>query len=284
MGTIDQIRRADTERASHGGRRLDGISLFADLPPAVLRKLESQCRWQAYGANDRILDRDDEGRDVYFIVRGAVQIVNYSLGGREIGLGRIGAGSYFGELAAIDGQPRSASVIALEDCLMAAMTPRSFHDLVMTHPEIATRLLRRLARVIRGCDDRIMDVSTLSATQRVLLDLLRLAERDPNGSAAWVIPRIPTHKDIAAQASTTRETVARTISQLTAEGVVERTAKGLLIPDRALLEQLATEQESERRDRRSGLDRRKLRSSVPLTDGERRRRSDRRSGDRRRDS
>ncbi len=220
--------------------RLKGVRLFLSLPSRVLAKLDQQCRWREYAADDKILDRDSEDRDVYIVVRGAVQVVNYSLSGRKVALARISAGSYFGELAAIDGQPRSASVVALEDCLVGTMQPRVFTELVSgDHPELATRLLQRLARIIRICDDRIMDLSTLGAFQRVYLELLGLAERDPAGSDSWVIWPMPAQKDIASQASTTRETVTRAISQLVADGIAERKEKSLYIRDKTRLETLA---------------------------------------------
>ncbi len=221
-------------------RRLDGIRLLSKLPPEALRVVEQRCRWREFRADVEILDRDSDDRDVYFVVRGAVQIVNYSLSGRKIALAQIEAGSYFGELAAIDGNRRSAGVVALEDCLVATMPPKVFDQMVLDHPELAMHLLQRLARIIRACDDRIMDLSTLGAVQRVYVALLGLADRDPAGSDAWVIWPMPAQREIASQASTTRETVTRAISQLVAEGVVTRKGKSLYIHDRARLENLAS--------------------------------------------
>ncbi len=227
--------------ASEHEQRLDGIHLFEALAPDELRAIERQCVWRRFGANDNILGQDSEDRDVYFVVRGTVQVVNYSTSGRKIALARIPVGSYFGELAAIDAQPRSANVIAADECLVATMTPHLFNRLVANHPELAKSLLLRLARIIRACDDRIMDLSTLCAVQRVCLELLQLASPDPGGSDGWVIWPLPTQKEIASQASTTRETVARTIGQLAAAGVVERKSKSksLYIRDRSRLEEYA---------------------------------------------
>ena len=220
-------------------RRLDGIRLLSRLSPEALSEIAQRCRWREFSTDTEILDRDSEDRDVYFVVRGGVQIVNYSLSGRKIALAKITAGGYFGELAAIDGRPRSAGVIALDDCLLATMAPAAFDQLVLDYPELAMHLLRRLARIIRACDDRIMDLSTLGAVQRVYIELLGLAERDPAGSGSWVIWPMPAQREIASQASTTRETVTRAISQLVAEGLVARKGKSLYIRDRGLLENLA---------------------------------------------
>ncbi len=220
------------------GRRFDGIRLFADLDREALGALERACHWRQYTADEKILDRDNEDRDVFFVIEGSALVVNYSQTGREIALARIAAGSYFGELAAIDGRPRSASVVALEDCLVAAMTPEAFTSLMDGNSEFSLRLLRRLARIIRTCDDRIMDLSTLGAHQRVYLELLRLVQSAAGPDGQTISP-MPAQKEIASQASTTRETVTRAISQLVADGVVERRNKSLFIRDRTRLERLA---------------------------------------------
>ena len=220
-------------------RRLDDIHLLDDLPADTLRKLESRCRWREYQPNEKIIDRFSDDRDVFFVVDGAVQILNYSYSGREIAFARIRAGGYFGELAAIDGAPRSATVMALDKSLLAAMEPARFNELLSKEAMIAKRIIERMARIIRRCDDRIMDLSTLGAVQRVYLELLRLAQLDAATSTNWVIWPIPTQATIAGRASTSRETVARAMGQLAGEDIIERKHKPLYIRDRDRLEQLA---------------------------------------------
>jgi len=222
------------------GSRLDGIDMLASLTAEERRDLERRCRWRRCRAGEQILDKDSDDRDVYFVVEGAVQIVNYSLSGREIALARIDAGGYFGELAAIDGGPRSASVVALEAGLLGSAAPSLFTNLVVGHPELAKQVLSRLAGIVRSCDERIMDLSTLGAVQRVYIELLRMGE--PDGERL-LIAKLPTHRTIASRASTTRETVARTVSQLLGMGVVTRHGDGLMIDRVEHLEQLASPQE-----------------------------------------
>ena len=220
--------------------RLGGIRLFSGLPPKALRDIERQCQWCEFHAGARIVERDSDDRSVYLVVLGSVQVANYSSSGRKIALATIAAGGYFGELAAIDGQPRSATVIALENCLVAMLPPSACNQLMLDHPELAVDLLRRLAQIIRSGDNRIMDLSTLGAIQRVYLELLDLAVRDPAGSGAWIVwPSA--QKQIASQASTTGRTVTRAISHLVAEGVITRTGESLTIYDRARLEALAAD-------------------------------------------
>ncbi|MDA1100050.1 MAG: Crp/Fnr family transcriptional regulator [Proteobacteria bacterium] len=219
--------------------RLANIALLDGLGNEHKGRLEKRCRWRRYAAGVQILDKNSVDRDVYFVTEGAVQVVNYSMTGREIALARLTAGGYFGELSAIDGRPRSANVVALEDCLLGSLSPRLFIDQIINHPELAVKVLGRLAGIVRNCDERIMDLSTLGAVERVYRQLLRLAEESPVNPGSWIIRSLPTHKAIAAMASTTRETVARSLSQLVSGGIVERKGRILYLRDRDRLEKLA---------------------------------------------
>ena len=111
----------------------------------------------------------------------------FSFSGREIALATIGEGGYFGELSAVDQQPRSASVLAAENSMVAALGRDNFIDLIRRYPEVALRVLNRLAQIVRNCDERIMDLSTLGAVQRVYVELLRLAKPGPEVSSQWSI-------------------------------------------------------------------------------------------------
>ena len=225
---------------SEGRNRLDAIPFLSALSTSELRDLEKRCRWRRYRANEQILDKDSADSDVYFVVSGTVQIVNYSLTGREIAFAQLRAGSYFGELSAIDGAPRSASVVAADDCLLATMAASMFSKLVVTHPDMVMNLLQRLASIIRVDTERIMDLSTLGAVQRVYLEIMRLAEENrPEEEGPWRVSPVPTHKTIASLASTTRETVARSMSQLVSGGIIERKGKTIQICDFDRLERLA---------------------------------------------
>ncbi len=219
--------------------RLEGIKLLSSLDAEAFRSLEKTCTWRRYDANEQIVDRSSSSRDVLFVVEGRVHIVNYSLSGREIAYATVSAGGYFGELSAIDGEPRSATVVALERCLLAGITPDVFNGSLLPHADLAIEVRRGLARIIRICDDRIMDLSTLGAVQRVYVELLRRAKPDPVTAGSWIIYPMPTQTLIAGRASTTRETVARVLSQLSQAGLVGRKGKTLHLRDRARLETLA---------------------------------------------
>jgi CRP-like cAMP-binding protein len=163
------------------------------------------------------------------------------LSGKEVALDDIVAGGHFGELAAIDGQPRSSTVVAIEDADIAKMAPERFLKLMRTYPTVAFEVMKALAHVIRASTDRIVDLSTLGANNRVHGELLRqarVAERDDNVA---IIRPIPVHGEMASRASTTRETVARVFSELTRQGIIKRERDALIVTDYAALENLVEE-------------------------------------------
>ncbi|MBM3518669.1 MAG: Crp/Fnr family transcriptional regulator [Alphaproteobacteria bacterium] len=186
-----------------------------------------------------MFDRDDGERDVYFVVSGAVRIVNFSGSGREIAYARVRAGGYFGELAALDGSNRSAAVVIAEESVLAGIPPATFLQLVRNYPEIRLRVMRRLAGIVRVCDDRILDLSTLRAERRVCAELVRLARQQTPDGQAWVIQQMRTQNEIASRASTTRETFGRVLGRLAGSGVVQRRSDGLYVRDIAQLQSLA---------------------------------------------
>jgi CRP-like cAMP-binding protein len=213
-------------------RSLVKIPVLEPLPEAVRRELEKRCVWKEYKSDEQIIDRESESRDVYFVVGGIVRIVNYSYSGREVSYDEIRAGGMFGEISAIDGKPRSASVVSIKRSLIASLAPEIFKKTMREHPEFAVAVIERLAVIIRASNDRIMDLSTLGAYTRVYAEILRLARtlvKDDAESA--VIDPLPVHSDLAARCGTTRETVARAVSDLIKKGVAEKQGSGLNIKD-----------------------------------------------------
>jgi CRP/FNR family cyclic AMP-dependent transcriptional regulator len=99
--------------------------------------------------------------------------------------------------------------------------------------------MEKMTEIIRNCDDRIMDLATLGAIQRVYRELIKLVKQDPVQNDSWLIYPMPTQAQIAALASTTRETVARVISQLSHAGIVEKKSKTLYIRQKEKLDTLA---------------------------------------------
>lgn len=218
---------------------LAGIALLSGLESPVRERLEQACAWRVYRRDETVVERDTDNRDVYFLVSGSVRIMNFSLSGRPVAYASLKAGEYFGELSAIDNAPRSATVVADEKSNIASLSARHFLELMENHPEIALAVMRKLASIVRSCDERIMDLATLGAMQRVILDLCRMAKPDPITPGSWLIYPCPAQREIAGRASTTRETVARVFSQLLESGQIRRKGRSVYLSDKNALETLA---------------------------------------------
>lgn len=226
---------------------LKRVKLLSNLPDDELARLAKTCVWKRYAPQEQIIDRQSDARDIFFIVEGKTRVANYSLSGREITLDDLKQGAHFGELAAIDGYPRSASVVALTDCQLAMLSPDRFARLCGDYPDVALQVMRSLASIVRSATDRIMDLSTLAANNRVHADLLRLARAnldEDNDNQASISP-IPVHGDVASRVSTTRETVARVMNDLARQDLVRREKNKLVVLNVEALEDIVEEVKGE---------------------------------------
>lgn len=214
-----------------GESSLRAIELFQGVPEGELEALAERLRWKRYGADQQIIGHMEESTDVFLVIEGAVRVIVYSASGKEVAFRNICAGEYFGELAAIDGLPRSATVVALTESLIAAMSAEIFWRLLRRHPDFAAALVRRLAGSVRGLTERVFEFSTLAVRNRVHAELLRLARDNLVDGRSAVIRPAPTHAEIASRISTHREAVTRELNRLSHEGLVVRQSGALVVRD-----------------------------------------------------
>lgn len=220
---------------------LKGSKLFEKLSAEAISKIETMCNWQEYGPDEAIIDASiHPPRDaVYFIVSGAVRVATAAGQSGEIAFIDLGEGAQFGELSAIDGQPRSANVYSRGHSVIASIEADQFNEILLSNAPVAVALLQQLTSIIRNNNKRIVDLSTRTDVQRVYSELLRLSEPDPQGDGSWLITRMPKHKEIAAWAGTTEESVATALGQLIKVGLAKRRYPALHITDRAKVRLLA---------------------------------------------
>jgi CRP-like cAMP-binding protein len=210
---------------------LAGIAIFSALPFEVLETIHCRCSWRRYEAGESILAYLDQSDAVFFVAEGEVYVTIYSATGRAVSFRNLGPGSIFGEYAAIDGAPRSASVEARTLCLIASMGAPEFRNLLETEPVVSQALIRDLVKNIRSLTKRVYEFSTLAVNNRIQGELLRLARLAPkDGKSARVAPA-PTHSEIASRISTHREAVTRELNRLSRIGILERQDKALIIRD-----------------------------------------------------
>jgi CRP-like cAMP-binding protein len=213
-------------------------ALWKFLPDPLGEKLEPHARMVTLRAGQIVIGHQDTTRDVFVVVEGALRVELASLNGREIILAESGPGDLVGEFAALDDQPRSATVTATGACLLAGVPGEAFRAAVLSDPGTAEWISRRLVGHIRLLTERIFELNALAVRNRLHCELLRLAlDAGIADNAARVAPA-PTHVQLAARIGTHREAVTRELQYLQKRKIVVRRGRELRINDVAELAEI----------------------------------------------
>lgn len=210
---------------------LSKASLFAKLDERELVELARTVRRSTYNPGEMVVQHMDEDDDVYVILNGSLIASIISPEGREVAFDVMGAGEYFGEIAAIDGGGRSASVAALLAAEVGSISGKRFRELIDSHPKIASALVYDLVARIRRLTERNYENIALRIKHRVQLELLRLANRAGVLHDGGILTPAPTHAQIAAQVGANREAVTREISALAKSGLIKASRQSITFHD-----------------------------------------------------
>lgn len=217
--------------ATDGGESLvfpEGTTLHA-CGSAGVAELARHWRETRFPAHALIVSEDEADDDVFFILTGRARAATYTNRGREVFLSELGPGEAFGIFAAIDGQPRSTNVIAVAESRIARMSGTNFRKVLFSHWDVNRAFVLYMVDRIRALSSRVTSVTTLSAEQRLISELLRLAEEARTGPDSAIIDPIPTQQELATLLVSQREAIGRDMSKLKAAGLVERRGRSLLI-------------------------------------------------------
>ena len=214
---------------------LSKVPLFQGLPESEVVPFGDLMRERSYPKGSVILFEDDPGDALYVVAKGQVKVVLIGEDGREVILSVLGEGTFFGEMALLDDEPRSAHVIAMEDSTVLALRREDFRARLRNSPEVAIALLRELSRRLRRADDQIGSLVLLDVNGRVAELLVRLAEEEGGDR----ITRKLTHATIAQMIGSSRETVSRTMRELQDRGLIAVTRQDITLTDRAGLQSLS---------------------------------------------
>ena len=211
------------------------VPLFAELGEAEIARLSDIARDRSYPRNSVILFEDDPGDSLYVVVSGLVKVVLIGEDGREVILSMLKEGDFFGEMSLIDEQPRSAHVIAMEDSNLLVLRREDFQHRLREAPGVALGMLKAMSRRLREADEKIGGLVLLDVNGRVAKLLLNMADENDGVH----ITRRVTHHTIAQMVGSSRETVSRTMRDLTERGLIEVTRKAIAIRNRPALQAAA---------------------------------------------
>jgi CRP/FNR family cyclic AMP-dependent transcriptional regulator len=223
---MEMIRSTASERGL-----VRGVSIFADLEPSALAALERAAELREYPDGSVIVSQEEPGEALFVVVRGRVKVVLYGESGREVILSIFKqTGDFFGEMALLDDQPRSATVIAAERSRLLVLSRAAFREHITSHPRTALRVLTELSRRLRRADEVIGNLALLDVYGRLAGKLREMAAADGEEREDGVLIRQrPTQAEIAAMIGTSRETVSRALSELARRGFLEMSGKKLLL-------------------------------------------------------
>lgn len=202
---------------------LQRVPLFHNMPSQFLRHLAQVAICRRFRAGDVLCSKGEMSSTLFVLLKGQVMVVGVDDEGREVILSLLNPGDFFGELALIDGRPRSADVVAVTDGEALLVRRSDFMALAERMPNLIWQVMEVMAKRIREADELVMRMAWLNAQERVAWALLEFA--DSKGQLPqWVNVNI-----LAKRCGLARETASRIISQWQKEGVLQRMKEGFVI-------------------------------------------------------
>ena len=217
---------------------LRSAAIFAELPDDALARLAARCVRRTYGRNQFLWYQGDDGAHLIVVASGLVKVVLSSPQGGEVVLTTLGPGEISGELAVLDGSPRSASVVAAEPTTVLLLTRATVLDTLNRYPSVLDALLRSLGNLIRRITEQAGDFVFLDLGGRVAKLLLHLAEA--HGASSTVLDLRLTQSDLAAMVGATRPAVNRVLQHLAGRGVIEVDGQRIVLVNLAELRRRAS--------------------------------------------
>lgn len=233
---LTERRRAlrDPSDASNDPRDLlRRVPFFAALSDSALDQLISESWIRRFPAGQILTTEGDPGDSLIVIERGVARVVRWGPSGQEIVLATVRAPQAIGELALIDGAPRSATIIVQEPVVVRVVPRRVFLDLVAHDPETAQRVMQTLATMVRATNERLTDILTLDVPGRVAKWLLRSRATDETPAS---VPFQISQADLASELGTTRVSINKALKMFENLGAIRIEPKAIVIVDPSALE------------------------------------------------
>ncbi len=211
---------------------LQNINIFSNLSDSALNEIQDLFVLRKYPKGSMIILEEEYGDIVFIVNKGTVKITRVNDEGKEVILSLMGVYDIVGELSIIDGEARSANVLAQENCELYAITREDFLDILKNNFEISLALMGELASRIRKSDQHIEALSLSDAEHRIGVSILNLAEEMGIIRHGMVtIENLPFQQDIANMSGTSRETVSRILKLFEDKNMLSKTGHKLIIPN-----------------------------------------------------
>lgn len=211
--------------------------LFRDLDPSVVARVADLGGTRRLKAEETLFLKGDEGDALYGVLSGRVRISTTAPGGKEIVLNVINPGDVFGEIALLDGGPRSADATAMTDTVLMSIVRRDFVGLMEREPRLSTHLLELVCARVRATSEMIEDSAFLSLPARLAKRLLALADLQGEAGPGGPSLRI-SQSDLAQMMGTSRESINKHLQRWRQEGWVDLGRQRITLTDTETLAEL----------------------------------------------
>jgi CRP/FNR family cyclic AMP-dependent transcriptional regulator len=205
---------------------LKDTALFSSLDEDAVRDFERVSVRKKFPKNTIIFSKGDKSDSLYLVYSGKVKAVIHDEEGKEIVLSVIGSGEYFGEMAALDGVPRSATIVTREPTEILIIHRDDFRSILSSNPDMVFNLLGVLLKRLRRANDKIASLAFTNVHGRVANLLMQFAE--PTGNE-WVVGEKMTHQEIANMVGSSREMVSKIMGELLETGYISTDKKKITI-------------------------------------------------------
>jgi CRP-like cAMP-binding protein len=222
MSTTSTVRKDVLES-------LRAIPLFRRVSESDLEELATHLIERRFPKNATVVEEGLPGDYMYVIRKGRVKVTKASEDGREKIMNFLDAGAFFGDMALLGDETRSASVKTLEESILLALSRRDFIDLLRQSPDLALAVIEELANRLRETNEQARSLSFQGVEERTRNLFERMARLDDRGTGRLLTPAL-THQQIADMVGTSRETVTRAIKQLKESGWLTQDGKRYVIP------------------------------------------------------
>jgi CRP-like cAMP-binding protein len=212
---------------------LSAVPFFSGLGPEALESVGRVIRNRRFRRGEVIFHQGDPGDALFIVMSGAIKIVLPSDSGEEAILATLRSGDVFGELALLDGAPRSATAAALEASETLILPRDRFRELIATEPAVRDALLASIAGELRRLTNHVEELHFLDITGRLASRLSRLAgesgRSQPDGTIRLRSPL--TQGDLAAMIGCTRQSVNKLLGMFTDDGLIRLERDSIVILD-----------------------------------------------------
>lgn len=212
---------------------LRAIPLFSRVNDTDLEDIASHLIERRFPKHATVVEEGLPGDYMYVIREGRVKVTKASDDGREKIMNFLDKGQFFGDMALLTGEMRSASVKTLEPARLLALSRRDFIDTLRQSPDLALAVIEELTNRLRETNEQASSLSFQGVKERTRSLFERIADTDPTRGNRRMTPTL-THQQIADMIGTSRETVTRAVKQLKEEGWLDQAGKRYVIPDESL--------------------------------------------------